>query len=583
MSIRIVATSLAVMAVLISTPLLAQQTVTRGGNLYADIAVDGRVVIDLAGDIWVVPPGGGKAVAVTANLASAQRPRWSPDGSQIAYQAIAAGVTGLFVYDVETRRSSKISRGTSFDMRPAWHPSGERIVYSSDATGAGFDLWEVDLQSGLHWRLSAHEGDEIDAAWSSDGRDLVYVHRDDDQSALILRRHGRSEETLLTTTDDISGPSWRPDGSLITFIVKDGAGTRMEMVILSQPRLLRTYAKGEAFGQGPVSWLDRHRMVYTADGSIRQRLFNSWTSSPLPFEARLVANDQQPQSGVIKRRPLARIDEPSGRLVIHAARLYDGIGGGYQVDRDIVIDRGRISALEAHRARPDQLVIDMGDLTVLPGYIDALTELSPLIKRFGDTAGPIVLSSGVTTIVSQQDDARRLNTLWSGKQMPGPRLLPRGDWPLSRLRSLADATTPGLPGLLQSRQGRLSQLATPPRRRFSEPLDMTGTASGAVLSSFANGLPAGIGLHAEFLAMVAARLTTEQALKAAGVNAAAALKLDPVLGRIAVGSVADLVFVDGDPLARIEDARKIVAVVRNGRFYSVSGLIDRVTTNESVE
>ena len=576
MGIRGVASLVAVMALWVASPLAAQQTVTRGSNLSADIAVDGRVAIDLAGDIWIVPPGGGTAKAVTANLGSARRPRWSPDGSQIAYQARAGGTTGLFVYDLATRGSSRISRGTAFDMRPAWHPGGERIVYSSDATGTGFDLWEVDLQSGLHWRLSARDGDETDAAWSSDGRDLVYVYRRGDQSALVLRRHGRAEETLLTTTDDIAGPSWRPDGSLITFTRKDDAGTRMEMVILSQPRLLRTYADNEAFGQGPVSWLDRHRMIYIADGAIRQRLFNSWTSTPLPFEARLSQDKSRDAASAIKRRPLARLDEPSGRLIVRAARLFDGIGGGYQFDRDIVIDGGRISALEGHRARPGEVVIDMGDLTVLPGYVDALGDLTPLIRRFGDSAGPVLLSSGVTTVVSAEIDDKRLNLLWSGKQMPGPSLLPQRDWPLSGLHSLADATTPGLAEVLRSRQAVLSRFSTPLARRYSEPLDMTGRASTAVLSSFDNGLPAGIGLHAEFLALVAAKLTPEQALKAAGVNAAAALKLDPLLGRIAVGATADLVFVDGDPLARIGDALKIVAVVRNGRFFSVSGLIDRV-------
>lgn len=582
MNCRLAPIAAILVAVLVASPLAAQQTVTRGGQLAADIAPDGRVAMDLAGDIWVVPAGGGKARAITSHLGSAKRPRWSPDGSRIVYQAAADGTSVLFLYDFATRRSSRISREASFDMRPAWHPSGERIVYASDAIGKGFDLWEVDLRSGLHWRLSAHDGDELDAAWSSDGRDLVYVHRLGDQSRLMLRRHGRPEEVLLSTADNISGPSWRPDGSLITFIRKDLTGSRLEMVILSQPRLLRTLAHGETLSQAPVSWLDRHRMVYTADGFIRQRLFNAWRSTPLPFEARLVADERQPAKA-IERRPLARTDEPPGRLIIRAARLYDGIGGGFQTDRDIVIDGGRISALEAQRARAGEIVIDMGDLAVMPGYIDVLGNLAALIERFGDRAGPVLLSSGVTTIVSQHGDSERLNTLWSGKQMPGPRLLEQRDWPLAGLRSLADATTPGLSALLQSRQAQLSQVAAAPPRRFSEPLDVTGIASTAVLSSFANGLPAGIGLHAELLAMVAAQLTPEQALKATGVNAAAALKLDPVLGRIAVGATADLVFVDGDPLQSIEDALQIVAVVRNGRFYSVSGLIERVQRPETVE
>jgi hypothetical protein len=41
--------------------------------------------------------------------------------------------------------------------------------------------------------------------------------------------------------------------------------------------------------------------------------------------------------------------------------------------------------------------------------------------------------------------------------------------------------------------------------------------------------------------------------------------------------------VDGDPLANIEDALNIVAVVRNGRFFSVRGLIDRAQIAQSVE
>ncbi|MBT8066935.1 MAG: PD40 domain-containing protein [Gammaproteobacteria bacterium] len=571
------------LALCLATPLVAQQTVTRGGNLAADIAFDGRVAIDLEGDIWIVPPGGGEARPVTDNLRSAQRPRWSPNARQIAYQAVLQGKSGLFIHDLESGQTKRIGGELSFDMRPAWHPRGERLVYASDTNGMGFDLWEIDLPSGLRWRLTDRQGDETDPAWSADGRDLVYVHQTGDQSHLILRRHGLPEETLLTTTDKILGPSWRPDGSLITFVRHGETQASIDMVILAEPRLVRQYANNEAFGQAPVSWLDRHRMLYTADGMLRQRLFNSWVSSPLPFEATLQPDKPATAAKPIKRRPLARIDEPPGRLVIRAARLYDGIGGGYQFDRDVLISGGRIEAVEPRDERPGSVVIDMGDVVVLPGYVDAYGRLQELTGRFGDTAGPAVLTTGVTTIVAAHNDSKRLNELWSGKSMPGPRLLSRDDWPLTNLLSIADSTTPGLAALLQSRQSLLSQFTTPPARRFSSPLTLAGNASSAVVSSFQNGLPAGIGLHAEFLALIAAELQPEQALRAAGVNAAAALKLDPLLGRIAVGAAADLVLVDGDPLANIADALKIVAVVRNGRFFSVSGLIDRVQLRKTVE
>ena len=70
-------------------------------------------------------------------------------------------------------------------------------------------------------------------------------------------------------------------------------------------------------------------------------------------------------------------------------------------------------------------------------------------------------------------------------------------------------------------------------------------------------------------------LTPEQALREMGINAAAAIQTDPYLGRIANGVAADLLFIEGDPLVNTEDAMNIFAVVRNGRFYSISGLIER--------
>ncbi|MBT8092193.1 MAG: amidohydrolase family protein, partial [Gammaproteobacteria bacterium] len=122
-----------------------------------------------------------------------------------------------------------------------------------------------------------------------------------------------------------------------------------------------------------------------------------------------------------------------------------------------------------------------------------------------------------------------------------------------------------------------------PARRFAEPPAGDIDATTLMLGSRDNGLPPGVGLHAELLARVATGLEPAQVLRAAGVNPAAAMGVDPFLGRVAVGAVADLVLVDGDPLADIGDTMKIVAVVRNGRFFSVAGLLERAATPGNVE
>lgn len=643
----------------LATAAPAQITLTEGTNFSIDAAHDGRLAIDLLGSIWIVPPAGGVASVIASGRLPASRPRWSPTADTIVYQARAVNQDQLWLYQFVAGTAHNISDGRFLDQHPNWHPSGERLVFSSDRRDTGFDLWELDLETRLSWRISSSDGDEMEPAWSSNGRDLVYIHRHADRWSIVLRRHGQADRVLISSASRLSSPEWRPDGTLITFLRHTDNELSVDMIILSDPLLIRTLISGEDFFIAPITWLDRQQMLYPANGVIRKRNFDSWASTTLPFRV-TVHGENVSQSPAQRLRELPIMDAPSGQLVIRTARLLDGIGGGYRHDLDIVIDNGRISAVEQRRDRPGAIVVDMGDLTTLPGFIDSYALLP---AELGETFGPLLLSYGVTTIIAEHADSEALNKRWSGKEMPGPRVLlatdissaqngdtspwlvtisgdlaagveqrsivadllsagipvlaenwqvglgsgatmllgaeslpasPRGARyddiqlangasPVTIVSGLADARTPGLAALLRTRQANLIDHSPTAIRRFAERPALASASSTIVLGSKPNGLPPGIALHAEFQALADAGLTHEQVLRAAGINAANALGLGLQIGRIAAGSVADLVLVDGDPLANISDAQKIVAVVRNGRFYSTIGLIERVQTAKTVE
>jgi hypothetical protein len=520
----------------------AQTTITRGASLSVDAAKDGRLAIDLRGDLWIVPGGGGEARQLTSNLGSVRGPRWSPDDTRLAYSAVEDGQQGIWIYDLNSDETQNLGSESNFDLHPSWHPDGQRILLSSDGGGEGFDLWEIDVPTGLRWRISSRPGDETEGAWSDDGRNLVYVHHHDDQWSLVLRPHAEAEEVLLTSKEKIAAPSWRSDGSLISFFKSSSSATTLEIIILSNPRLIRSYATNEQFVVSPVSWLDRHRMIYSANGQIRQRLFNSWASRPLHFRASI---QPEPIRTVRRERPqLLWPDEPTGDLVIRASRLFDGFSMGYQHNKDILIEGGRIAQVTEQEDRPGSIVIDMGDLTILPGLIDADARLP---SQMGPSHGPNLLTMGVTSIVAEHPDLERLNSLWAGKEVPGPRILSSDKW------------RPG----------------PTPRPELD--------ATAAIVTSRSTGLTTGDALATQFRTMKIAGLTPIQTLRGMGVNAAGAMLADPYLGRIATGAAADLVFVDGDPLTDVSHTLNVVAVVRNGRFYSVSGLFDRAKNADSAQ
>ena len=635
----------------------AQTILSEGTNLSVDVSPSQqKLAIDLLGSIWVLPAQGGAAQAVSHNLQPAQRPQWSPDGGRLLYQTTSAFGSRLWLLDLDKSESSPLGDGRYFDQHPDWHPGGQRVVFSSDRRDTGFDIWELDLATGLSWRLTHADGDETEPAWSPNGEDLVWIGRHDGQWRLSLRRRGEPPVDVVVSDTPLAAPAWRPDGTLLTFLRQDGGEYRLEMVILSDPPVVHALAEHQDFFLSPASWLDRQRFYYTADGVIRVRSINAWQADEIPFRADvgLLASAEKEK----KPRQLAVSNAPEQRLVIRAARLFDGMRAGYREDMDVVIDGARIEAVEPRRERDGVRVLDLGDVAVLPGFIDLYSRLPESGQA---AAGLQMLSFGVTTVVAGGPDRGFDAELWDSERMPGPRLLqaapasllpgeengalpalvtlpaasdasgdrelvrawhtrgvpllaeswssgfrlgadlflgahtlpasPQGEQyqdarvalgagPVAMVSGLADAGTPGLSGLFEVRQANgLRRPAEIPRRQAALP-HLGGDVSTVAVGSKPNGLPPGLATHAELRALAAAGLNGDQVLWAAGRNAARALGLENQVGRIAPGALADLVLVAGDPRARVADAVNVIAVVRNGRFYSVGGLLDRRATVE---
>jgi imidazolonepropionase-like amidohydrolase len=76
----------------------------------------------------------------------------------------------------------------------------------------------------------------------------------------------------------------------------------------------------------------------------------------------------------------------------------------------------------------------------------------------------------------------------------------------------------------------------------------------------------GASLHRELELLVEAGLTPMQALRAATQMAAELLGQEARLGTLAEGKVADLVILDGNPLADIRQIRQVEVVLRDGQI-----------------
>src|SRR5438045_7912 len=74
---------------------------------------------------------------------------------------------------------------------------------------------------------------------------------------------------------------------------------------------------------------------------------------------------------------LVRAQAPPPVIALRAARLFDGRNDTTLADAVVIVDGQRIRAVGARLAiPPGAQTIDLGDATILPGFIDAHTHLT---------------------------------------------------------------------------------------------------------------------------------------------------------------------------------------------------------------
>ncbi len=89
-----------------------------------------------------------------------------------------------------------------------------------------------------------------------------------------------------------------------------------------------------------------------------------------------------------------------------------------------------------------------------------------------------------------------------------------------------------------------------------------------------NGYPVpGVGVHREVQALVRAGLSPAEAIRAATLKPAALLGAARSLGQIKPGFQADLIIVEGDPLANVADLARITTVIRAGEVLDPKTLL----------
>jgi TolB protein len=106
---------------------------------------------------------GGDLVRLTADPADDDIPRWSPDGTRIAFQAVRGENYDIELVEVEGHRRTRLTATPEYDGSFAWSPDGARLVCISGRDG--YDaVYLLPLGAGSPVRLTTQAS--LDPRWS---------------------------------------------------------------------------------------------------------------------------------------------------------------------------------------------------------------------------------------------------------------------------------------------------------------------------------------------------------------------------------------------------------------------------------
>ena len=203
---------------------------------YPDVSAT-HISFVYAGDIWVAPKEGGVASRLSSPAGEESFPRFSPDGTQIAFSGNYDGNTHIYVMPTRGGTPERITHHPMGDRLLGWHPDGNRLLYASSMESGRQrfnQLYLTSSQGGLPEKLPVPYGEF--GAIADDGRMLAYMPRSRDFRTWKRYQGGMApdiwlfdleEQTAVNITDDDandSQPMWR--GSTLYFMSDRGLDQR---------------------------------------------------------------------------------------------------------------------------------------------------------------------------------------------------------------------------------------------------------------------------------------------------------------------------------------------------------------------
>ena len=184
-------------------------------------------------DLQVADADGYNPQSILSSLEPIRSPKWSPDGSKLAYVSFENRKSSVFIQDLVTSRRTLVANFKGDNYAPNWSPDSRQLVVtlSKDAVA---QIYVIPVTGGDAVRVVESASMDLNATFTGDGKDIIFVsERSGGAQLYIVPAIGGTPRRLTFEGSNNTNPRMSPDGKLVAFVNRDAGKLRIATLELA--------------------------------------------------------------------------------------------------------------------------------------------------------------------------------------------------------------------------------------------------------------------------------------------------------------------------------------------------------------